>query len=225
MSFTGKKQYDVISADIIPYEEQAPAKDALDTVFLLELKALGASGDGDANFMLGMRAYYGADAAPNLLMAATHWYRATGSGHADAAYHLGLLYLHGGGVPLCYQRALHLFYKASDKGHAGAVNRLGCHHWWGDIVPQDRKKALTFFVYAHQLGSTYAAYNLGHYCLTHQVSYNDVKLGIHYLLQAASAHHPEAMMRLAHVFDGAYPDFEDPLAAYQWQKMAANFDF
>lgn len=128
-------------------------------------------------------------------------------------------------MPLCSQRALHLFYKASDKGHAGAVNRLGCHHWWGDIVTQDRNKALTFFVYAHQLGSTFAAYNLGLYCLMPQVSYNDIKLGIHYLLQAASAHQPEAMMRLAHVFGGAYPDFEDPVAAYQWQKMAANFDF
>ncbi|MDR5899218.1 tetratricopeptide repeat protein [Halomonas vilamensis] len=194
------------------------------TLFQAELEALGEEGDSDANFMLGLRAYHGADSSPAPRVAAVYWRHAAEKGHTDAMYSLSLLYLNGRGVQASPKKAIELLYHACSRHHPGALNRLGCHFWWGDVVSQDREKALTLFTYAHQLGSAEAAYNLGIYCLSPTPSYNDVRSGIHYLCQAAQQYLPEAMAQLAACFDGKYPLFEDRAASRQWRELAARFD-
>ncbi|WP_075880013.1 tetratricopeptide repeat protein [Vreelandella massiliensis] len=191
--------------------------------FLHELKALGEEGDSEANFMLGLRAYNGADKPPNVAVAAEYWQQAAKKWHLDAIYNLALLYLKGKGVDHSPSMAIALLYDACSQHHPGAINRLGCHYWWGDLVQQDREKSLSLFVYARQLGSSEAAYNLGIYCLSSNASHGDIKNGIWYLSQAAKEEQPDAMARLATFFEGEYPEFVDHVSAKKWRELAATF--
>ena len=63
------------------------------------LRILANAGDGEAQYLLGMRCYHGEDVPQDHVEAAAWFRQSAEQGNADAQYTLGVMYANGEGVP------------------------------------------------------------------------------------------------------------------------------
>ncbi len=125
------------------------------------IQRTAASGDAEAQFLLGS-IYYRGIGVPKDYGEALRWYRkAAEQSNAYAENNVGFAYDQGEGVPQDYGEALNWFRKAAGQGNADAENNLGSMYDNGEGVPKDYGEALRWFRKAAAQGNAVAENNLG----------------------------------------------------------------
>jgi localization factor PodJL len=143
-------QAPALTADKLPAAIGGPA-----------LRAAAASGNGAAEFEIGMRYAEGRGVPPNQEMA-LHWFeRAAERGIAPALYRLGSLYEKGQGVKKDLNKARTLYLQAADKGNAKAIHNLAVLYAEGIDGKPDYRVAAQWFRKAADKGVADSQYNLG----------------------------------------------------------------
>jgi localization factor PodJL len=125
------------------------------------LRAAAASGNGAAEYEIGLRYAEGRGVPPNQEMA-LHWFeRAAERGIAPALYRLGSLYEKGQGVKKDLNKARTLYLQAADKGNAKAIHNLAVLYAEGIDGKPDYRVAAQWFRKAAERGVADSQYNLG----------------------------------------------------------------
>ena len=117
--------------------------------------------DGEAEYNLGEKYYYGEGVLQNYTEA-VKWYRkATEQGHAGAQYSLGVMYRIGQGVPQDYTEATKWYRKSAEQGDADAQFYLGCMYYDGKGFSKNYTRAAEWWRKAAEQGHVKAQFALG----------------------------------------------------------------
>ena len=143
-------QAPALTADKLPAAIGGPA-----------LRAAAASGNGAAEFEIGLRYAEGRGVPPSA-ETALHWFeRAAEHGVAPALYRLGSIYEKGQGVKKDLNKARTLYLQAADKGNAKAIHNLAVLYAEGIDGKPDYRVAAQWFRKAADKGVADSQYNLG----------------------------------------------------------------
>ncbi len=128
-----------------------------------ELKRLlrrAEQGDASAQFLLGVKYYFGGGVEQDDVEAVKWCRKAADQGYADAQYALGWRSQYAKYVVQNYAEAVKWYRKAAEQGHKDAQYHLGVMYENGWGVEQDRKEAVKWFQKAVEQGHTEAQNNL-----------------------------------------------------------------
>jgi hypothetical protein len=120
-----------------------------------------ASGDAEAQCILGDSYYDGKGVPQDYTQTAFWWHKAAEQGYANAQYNLGDSYHDGQGVPQDDTQAAFWFRKAAEQGDAEAQDALGVLCDYGQDMHQDYAQAALWFRKAAEQGDSDAQYDLG----------------------------------------------------------------
>ena len=143
-------QAPALTADKLPAAIGGPA-----------LRAAAASGNGAAEYEIGLRYAEGRGVPPSP-ETALHWFeRAAEHGVAPALYRLGSIYEKAQGVKKDLNKARTLYLQAADKGNAKAIHNLAVLYAEGIDGKPDYRVAAQWFRKAADKGVADSQYNLG----------------------------------------------------------------
>jgi TPR repeat protein len=120
-----------------------------------------ATGDADAQFLLGVLYANGEGVEMDHARALLWYARAAEQGHAGAQRNLARRFYFGEGVPQDYLTALAWFQRAAENGDAEAMASIGHMYAAGLGVLNNRAIALQWFRRAAEYGSALGAYYMG----------------------------------------------------------------
>ena len=129
---------------------------------LQELIAMSQSGDGEAQFNLGMVHLEGTGSLKNTKEGLLWLEKSAEQGYVKAQFNMGVIYYQGSdGVKKDYTKARAWFQKAAAGGDRLAQFNLGVMEYRGEGMKPDYKKAKDSFLRASALGHAEGAYNIG----------------------------------------------------------------
>ncbi len=181
-----------------------------------------ASGDAEAQVLLGAFYSWG-QGVPKDDAEALKWYRkAAEQGLADAEYNLATMYDNGQGVPKDYAEALKWYRKSAEQGNADAEVNLGTMYGNGQGVPKDYAEALNWFRKAAEQGNVEAQTKLGFMYASGVGVEQDYAEAIRWLRKAADQGNADAQTFLGSTYASGYGNYAQAL--YWWRKAAAQGD-
>jgi len=110
-------------------------------ISLGNLESLAASGNGDANYELGLRYYRGIGVEVDYAKAKGYLEAAVNGGCNAASYYLGMIYYNGKGVETNHAKAKEYFEKSDADNNVFSSYYLGKIYYWGDGVEKNIEKA------------------------------------------------------------------------------------
>ncbi len=165
-----------------------------DDEYIEELKLRAESGDGKADFELGLKYYNGEGGLKQDYKEAFKCYmRSAEQGYDVAMCNLGLMYSRGYGVRQSYSEAAKWYAMAAEVDFPEALHNLGVLYCEGRGVPRDMDKAVELWYRAASKGFELSQLNLGIMYLSEDNREEAVK----WLKKAADKGNEEAMSILA----------------------------
>ncbi|KAG0223314.1 hypothetical protein BGW42_005987 [Actinomortierella wolfii] len=153
---------DLLSLDVGTLTRMIERSDTLALAGLVErYRKAAASGDTEAQTILGWAYDNGKGVQQNGAEAAMWYRRAADQGSVEAQVNLGSLYLSGRGVSQSDSEAATWYRRAAESGSTTAQNNLGWMHECGIGVPQDYTKAVSWYRRAAEKGDSAAQQRLG----------------------------------------------------------------
>lgn len=179
------------------------------------------SGNPEANFRLGLIYETGeGHVGQDYTQAVIYYERAAKYGHIKAMANLGNLYYNGLGVEQNLPEALRYFQKAAEKESPAAINSLGVMYLRGEGgLPKDLKTAFLYFSRAAYYGDETAYNNLGNMYFNGIYVKEDKAKAFSYYLKAAEKENPEAMYKVALMYEKGVGTTANQRRADAWYKL------
>ncbi|MGO9681324.1 MAG: protein kinase domain-containing protein [Beijerinckiaceae bacterium] len=200
-----------------------PCKSALlDSAAPDLVQRTAASGDLEAQFLVGF-IYYRGIGVPKNYGEALRWYRkAAEQGNAYAEADLGFAYENGEGVQKDYGEALRWYRKAAEQGNAYGEAGLGEMYDNGKGVPQDKREALNWFQKAAAQGNAEAEGNIGVVYENGEVVPQDYGEALRWYRKAAEQGSADAEADLGEMYYNGKGVPKDYGEALKWSRKAAE---
>jgi len=129
---------------------------------LEKILSLVEKGDGNAQYDLSERYYYGKGGVPKDQDKAVKWVKLAAAQNISGAQNsLGYYYNNGMGVKRDITKGLHYYKLAADQGHRIAIYNIGYLYMMGKGLTVDTKKAAKLFKKSADLGYIQAKVRLG----------------------------------------------------------------
>lgn len=148
----------------IKNSEEAPEGlilERVDDEYIEELKSRAESGDGKADFELGLKYYHGEGVNQSYKEAFKYYMRSAEQGYEAAMCNIGLMYSRGYGVPQSYKEAAKWYGMAAEIDFPEALHNLGVLYCEGRGVQRDMDKAVELWYRAAVQGFELSQLNLG----------------------------------------------------------------
>lgn len=148
----------------IKNSEEAPEGlilERVDDEYIEELKSRAESGDGKADFELGLKYYHGEGVNQSYKEAFKYYMSSAEQGYEAAMCNIGLMYSRGYGVPQSYKEAAKWYGMAAEIDFPEALHNLGVLYCEGRGVQRDMDKAVELWYRAAVQGFELSQLNLG----------------------------------------------------------------
>ena len=182
-----------------------------------EVEKKAATGDAEAQFLLGIHLKEGAVVAKNEDKAMEWITKASDAGNAAAQYFLAVRHDEGSSVSRDDKKAVALYRKAAAQDHAAAANNLAVKLDVGDGVSADADAALALYQQAADLGYASAQYNLAI-----KLETQDDAKALEWYRKAAGQGHADAQNNLGIRYAKGLGVPADAAKAAQWYRRAAE---
>ena len=187
--------------------------------YINRIRKNAESGDSDAQFLLGVRYYFGKGVQKNYSEAVNWFLKAAQQEHMKAEFNLGVCYYFGKGVEKDFVKAVSWYRKAAEKGFPNAQYYLAKCFYHGDGVGKDLLTAKLWYHKAAEKGFAKAQYVLGNICCW--VNF-DFKNGIYWYRKAAEQGHADAQFQLGKCYAVGIGVPQDEWEAKGWIGKAAS---
>lgn len=150
--------------------------------------------------------------------------KAANQGNVKAMFSAADMLEKGNGTPQDLPRAAELFRQASEARHPCALYRYGSLLMTGKGVAKDARQAAKLFMQAAELGSPEAQFEMGLMHAEGRHGYDrDYRKSVEWYRKAAEMGHGSAQFNLASMYQFGQGVDPDPVEAYIWYSLAANF--
>jgi TPR repeat protein len=192
------------------------------------LKEKAASGDREAQFILGRKYFFGskAEGIPRDIEETLKWYvKSAEQGFAPAQFNLGVVYQLGQGVKKNPEEALKWYIEAAEQGFAAAQFNLGGMYIANDGIPTDHEEAIKWFKAAAEQGEEMAQYYLGVIYKKGEGVRPDFEVALKWFQKAATQGNINAQYELGVLYHQGLGTDQDFREAAKWYLMAATKNY
>ena len=186
------------------------------------LKPLAATGNPEAQKILGVMHDYGYGVEANAAEAMKWYLLAAKQGDPEVQHQVGARYFHGRGVEANQRKAATWWELAADSGLADAQFDLALLYFRGGAkVPKDGAKAAKLFQLAAEQGHGQAQYSLGVMHASGRGVEQDYGAALLWFKKAAEQGVAKAQFNLGVFYENGHGVKKDPATARQWYERAA----
>ncbi len=154
----------------------------------------------------------------------SYFVKAANQGNATALYQAGLMLQNGQGTEKNIKRAVDFYRQAAEQNHSGAVYQLARLQQKGEHLPRDTAAAAAKYKKAAELGNPDAQFELGLILAEGRFGFvRDYAAAVEWYKKSANSGHADAQFNLAGMYQFGQGVDADPVEAYIWYSIAANF--
>lgn len=154
----------------------------------------------------------------------SYFIKAANQGNPKSMYYAADLLEKGKGVPQDLARAGDLYRQAAEAKHPCSIYRYGAMMMSGKGVTKDVKQAARLFQQAAEMGSPEAQFEMGKIYAEGKSGYErDYRKAVEWYKKSAEMGQGNAQFNLASMYQFGQGVDADPVEAYIWYSLAANF--